>query len=200
MAKEPIILSNQDQAQTIANYMPGGKAFALKNVITSNIRKFLLALGVEFVKVDALIALYRKDTVPDATEHFIAEWEKALAIPDACFLANGDDVERRLHIIIKLAHFGVQTQQDFIDLALLFGITIECESGTKAYLYGGSPFVDYGTDKVAKHTIVIRPSEAIGEAFTYTFPITFGTATLAQMECLFQKLKPANCQLIFESV
>ncbi len=200
MSDIPIVLTTQDQAQTIANYLPGGKVFALKNVVTSNIRKFLVGLGIEFVKVDALIALFRKDTVPDTTRHFIAEWEKALAIPDDCFFATGDDIERRLHIIIKLARYGVQTSQDFIDLAALFGITIECESGSLHGVHGALPPKVYTNDIIARHTIVIRPTVAIGASFPYTFPIVFGTSELATMECLFKKLKPANVDLVFESV
>lgn len=201
MINEPVILSKEQQATTIGSYLPGGKVFAAKNVAGTNIRKLLLGFAVELLKVDAVIALFRRDTVPDATKYFITEWEKALGIPDTCFFANGDNIERRLHIIIKLAHYGVQTSQDFIDLAALFGLVIECESGSLHHIHGALPFKDYtGGNVEARNTIVIRPVEAIGESFTYTFPITFGTATLATMECLFQKLKPAHVNLVFESV
>ncbi len=200
MATEPIILTEQQQAQTVANYLPGGRAFAAKNIITSNIRKLILGLAKEFVKIDALIALFRKDTRPDTTKNFIAEWESALGIPDACFPASGDNTERRLHIIIKLARYGVQTAQDFIDLAALFGISIEAESGSLHYIHGALPFKNYPDDKTARNTLVIRPTEVIGASFPYTFPIVFGTSELATLECLFNKLKPANVDLVFESV
>ena len=201
MVNEPVVLTQEEQATTIGSYLPGGKVFAAKNVSGTNIRKLLLGFAVECVKTDAVIKLFRRDTVPNATRYFISEWEKALAIPDTCFFGNGDDIERRLHIIVKLAHYGVQTSQDFIDLAALFGISIECESGSLHHIHGALPFKDYsGGDVEARNTIVIRPTEAIGETFTYTFPITFGTSTLATMECLFQKLKPVHVNLIFESV
>ncbi len=200
MATEPIILTEQQQAQTIAHYLPSGRAFAAKNVITSNIRKLLLGLAKEYIRIDALIALFRKDTVPDATKNFIAEWESALNITSSCFPASGDNIERRLHIIIKLAHFGVQTAQDFIDLAALFGVVIEAESGFLHYIHGALPFKSYPDEKTARMTLVIRPAEAIGASFPYTFPIVFGTSTLATLECLFKQLKPANVDLVFESV
>ena len=200
MATQPIVLSPQEQAQTLANYLPGGRAFAAKNIVTSNIRKLLLGFATEFLKIDSFIALFRRDTVPDATVNFIEEWESALGIPDNCFFGTGADIERRLHITIKLAHYGVQTAQDFVDLASLFGITITAESGSLHHIHGALPFVDYGSDKNARFTLVIKPTTAVGESFTYTFTLTFGASTLATMQCLFLKLKPANVDLVFESV
>ena len=201
MAREPIVLSQEQQASTLASYLPSGKVFAAKNISGTNVRNILLGLAKELVRTSKLIALFRRDTVPDATLNYIEEWESALGIPDTCFFANGDDAERRLHIIVKLANYGVQTSQDFIDLAALFGVSIECESGSLHGIHGALPPKVYsGGDVEARNTIVIRPTEAIGESFPYTFPITFGTSTLATLECLFQKLKPAHVNLVFESV
>ena len=200
MANLPVVLTKQQQAQTIANYLPSGKAFAAKNIIGSVIRKLLLGFAVEVLRVDTWITLLRTDTVPDQTKNFISEWESALGIPDSCFKGTGTDTARRLAIEIKLAGQGVQTAQDFVDLAAKFGISITAESGSHRGVHGFEPTVIYaGGDKEARNTLVIRPTEPIGEKFPYTFPITFGTSELATMECLFAKLKPANVNLVFEN-
>lgn len=198
--KIPIIRTKQQQAQTIANYLPGGKVFAAKNIIGTNIRKLLLGFAVEVMRIDSLIALFRRDTVPDTTENFLDEWESALGIPDSCLTGLGDSVQRRLEILIKLAGYGLQTAQDFVDLAAKFNIVITAEGGANRGIYGGLPAISFGSDKEARFTLVITPEAAIGEAFTYTFPITFGTQNLATLECLFEKLKPANVQLYYENV
>jgi hypothetical protein len=200
MGKIPIILTQQQQAQTIANYLPGGKVFAAKNIIGSIIRKLLLGFSVESLRIDALIALFRKDTVPDTTQNFLDEWESALGIPDSCFSGLGSGTQRRLEILVKLAGYGLQTSQDFIDLAAKFGITINAEGGAHRGIYGGLPEIVFGSDKEARFTLVIAPIANIGEQFPYTFPITFGTQDLATLECLFHKLKPANVQLMYENV
>jgi len=201
MADIPIVLTKQQQAQTLANYMPSGKAFAAKNIIGSVIRKLLLGFAVEIMRIDTWIALFRTDTVPDQTKNFIPEWESALGIPDSCFKGTGTDTARRLAIEIKLAGQGVQTAQDFVDLALKFGISITAESGSLHGIHGALPTKVYaGGDVEARNTLVIRPTEVIGESFPYTFPITFGTSELAILNCLFAKLKPANVNLVFESV
>ena len=199
MPNIPIVLTQEQQAQTIANHMPGGRIFAAKNIAGTVIRRFLKGLAIELLKVDSFISLFRKDTVPDTTEYFISEWEDTLGIPDTCFKASGTDTERRRDIVTKLASLGLQTAPDFVALAAIFGISIVAESGSLHYIHGELPFVDYGDNKTARNTLVIRPTEQMGEVFPYTFPITFGTAELAILNCLFSKLKPANVQLIFEN-
>jgi len=200
MIKIPIVLSKQQQAQVIANYMPGGKAFAAKNILGTNIRKWLLGFAREFLRVDALIALFRVDTVPDKTQYYISEWESAVGIPDDCFKGTGDDTERRLHIIMKLAKSGLQTGQDFVDFAAKLGIPIEVESGA---IHGAFPFIFpikfYPSGEAAHHTIIVRATETIGATFPYIFPIVFGTNDFALLECLFKKLKPANVDVVFEN-
>jgi len=200
MIKYPIVLTKSQQAQTIANYLPTGKIFAAKNIIGSTLRKLLLGFANEILRVDEIIALFRRDTIPDSTEYFLDEWEAAVGIPDSCLTGLGDSVQRRLEILIKLAGYGVQTAQDFVDLAAKFNIVITAEGGANRGIYGGLPAISFGSNKEARFTLVITPIDNIGEAFTYTFPITFGTQDLATLECLFQKLKPANVQLYYENV
>lgn len=198
--KIPIVLTQQKQAQTIANYFPSGKIFSAKNIIGTNIRKLLLGFATEISKVDSLIALFRRDTIPDTTENYLDEWESALAIPDSCLKGNGTNIERRLEILIKLAGYGLQTAQDFVDLAAKFNIAITAEGGANRGIYGRLPTISFGSDKEARFTLVITPQETIGESFTYTFPITFGTSNLSTLECLFERFKPANVQLFYENI
>jgi hypothetical protein len=80
------------------------------------------------------------------------------------------------------------------------GITVTIESGS---VHGTFPYTFpikfYSSAKVARFTMVVRPSTAILPTFPYTFPITFGDQELAQIECLFDKIKPANVEIIFEN-
>jgi uncharacterized protein YmfQ (DUF2313 family) len=198
--KIPIVLTQQKQAQTLANYLPSGKIFAAKNIIGTNIRKLLLGFATEISKVDSLIALFRRDTIPDTTQNYLDEWESALAIPDSCLKGDGTDDQRRIGVLIKLAGYGLQTAQDFVDLAAKFEITITAEGGANRGIYGKTPTISFGSDKEARFTLVIVPLDNIGEAFEYTFPFTFGTQDLATLECLFERFKPANVNLLYENI
>jgi uncharacterized protein YmfQ (DUF2313 family) len=194
-----ILRSIEEHAQSLANYLPGGRVFAPKNESNSNLRKLLRGMASELFKADGYIRTYEQEIIPDQTVLFIDEWEKAVGIPDACFKGTGSIDERRLHVLVKLAALGVQTAQDFIDLAALFGVTITVTAGSTN---GGFPmtFPIRLFGPAAYFTIIIQFTVQGANRFPMTYPITFGDGTIALLECLFNKLKPANCQLIFEQV
>ena len=129
--------------------------------------------------------------MPDQTVLFIDEWESALGIPDGCFSGTGTLESRRHGVLAKLASLGVQTIADFESLAAVFGITAEVLSGSESG-------IAFASNKVARFTIVI--SLALPESFTYTFPVPFGSDIIVLLECLFSKLIPANCQVLFQEV
>jgi len=197
--ERPIVLSKEQQAQTIANYLPSGRVFSAKNLPDTVLRKLLLGFANELLRVDSLIAIFREDTVPDQTEFFIPEWERALGIPDDCFDGKGDDDSRRLSIITKLASLGIQTDPDFVALAAKFGVTVTVEGGSIHGLFPFKfPIKFYASPRDARFTLVVRPSPGAGDSFTYTFPIKFGSSGLSIVECLFNKVKPANVNVVFE--
>jgi uncharacterized protein YmfQ (DUF2313 family) len=191
-------LTREQQAQTLANYLPGGTAFAAKNVTNTNTRKLLRGLADELMRSDEYIHLFRTDFLPDTTKYHISEWESAVGIPDTCMKGTGSDAERRLHVIIKLAWMALQTQPDFISLAALLGVSIAVEGGS---IHGCFPFVFpikfYPSAKAARHTIVITADLPEELNFTYTFPIQFGTTAMSLMQCIFNRLKPAHVDITY---
>lgn len=184
---------------SLARYLPGGPLFASRYKEGSNFRNLLKGLSQELFTSNGLIKEYCEQILPDETVKFVDEWESALGIPDDCFPGTGDLDERRLHVLIKLASLGIQTRQDFIDLAALFGVEITVENGSQ---HGTFPMVFpilfFNSSKDARFTIIITFMLLEGDRFPYTFPILFGNNLLFILECLFSKLKPANCDLIFE--
>ena len=117
-------------------------------------------------------------------------------------MGTGTNDERRRDILAKLASLGVQTAQDFEDLAEIFGITVQVESGADVatifpFIF---PALFFSSTKEARFTIVVTFLEEAPNAFPLTFPITFGDELIGLLECLFAKLKPANCDIIFKQV
>lgn len=204
MSHLPVVKTKEEQAQTLANYLPGGRAFNAKNISDTTMRKLLRGLADELSRTDTIIALFRTALIPDTTEHFIEEWESAVGIPDECFNEPDPsvltDVERRLRITIKLSCLNLQTQGDFVKLAEKFGVTIEAEAGS---VHGAFPFKFpmkfYATAKEAMHTIVIRFT-SLPNVFTYTFPIEFSDPTTLLLQCLFNKAKPAHVNIAYENL
>ena len=191
----------EEQAQSLANYLPGGRLFKAANIRNSNFRKLLRGLAQELIKADDFIRVYQDEIIPNETVSFIDEWEAAVGIPDDCFSGAGTLTERRSHVLIKLASLGVQTAEDFIELGALFGIVLDVRSGS---VNGNFPLVFpwrfYPSAIEARFTIVVSFTVTEANRFPLTFPIIFGDEQIGILECLFRKLKPANCDILFEQV
>ena len=191
--------SVEQQAQIIANYLPNGELFQGKMQDESVYRNFLRGLGYTNKTVADLIELFAEELDISTTSLFLDEWEASVGIPDSCFQGKYDETGairsddlRRRDILVKLASLGLQTSADFVALALLFGYVIE------VYSQAEPPYSVVGTD--AKFTIVVKYAFTYTYSFTYTFPIHFGSdSPINILICLFEKLKPANCRVIYDN-
>jgi len=185
----------------LARYLPGDCLFASKGVNDSTFRNLLKGLAGEHFRANGLLKEYCEQILPDETVKFISEWESAVGIPDSCFSGTGTLDERRRDVLVKLASSGIQTQQDFIDLAALFGVAIDIQTGIESITFPLTfPVPMFNTIKDARFTIVVIFTTPIAETFPYTFPFIFGSAETGILECLFSKLKPANCNVIFRQI
>lgn len=191
----------EQYTNSLADYLPGGCLFASAHVSDSNFRKLLRGMAGELFRANGLLIEYSEQIIPDQTTKFIAEWESALGIPDDCFKGTGTLNERRRDILTKLAALGVQTAQDFVDLATIFGVTVTVNSGTDEITFPlVFPVVMFTTVKEARFTIVVRFTVQAANRFPLVFPFIFGSGEISILECLFTKLKPANCDIIFRQV
>ena len=180
-----------DHTDSLADYLPDGPLFEAKRIDSSNFRKLLKGFAGELFTAEGYIKTFDEEYSPLTTEVFIAEWERALGIPDACFDATGDTDERRSHILTKLASLGLQTTADFVALGVIFGKTITVESLDEMV----SPPVPV-TLPAARYTIVVTGTELVTGLPPYDVPF-IPQADESTLECLFNILKPSNCKIIF---
>lgn len=164
-------------ADSIGAYLPGGILFASKSIKDSNFRKLLRGIASELFRVNGLLSEYNEEIYPDTTNKFLSEWESTLDITPPSGATNET---RRRDILVKLASSGVQTGQDFIDLAAIFGIPITIVGDT--------------------YTITIGVSLPLSETFPLEFAINFGSAEIELLRGLFENLIPANCELVIVQV
>lgn len=181
----------EQYTNSLADYLPGGALFASRSVKDSNFRKLLRGMAGELFRSNGLLKEYCEEILPDLTVKFIREWESVVGIPDDCFDGTGTLAVRRRRVLTKLAALGVQTLDDFRSLATVFGVTARVVAGSESG-------VSFPSSKAARFTIVV--SLTLPERFPYTFPITFGDDLIALLECVFKKLKPANCQVLFQEI
>jgi len=192
--------SLNQHARSLADYLPNGRMFEAKNIGDSNFRQLIKGLSGELFTAEGYLITLEKEYFPDLTNLFLSEWEQALSIPDDCFTGTGTNDERRRDIIVKLSALGVQTADDFVELGELFGVDITITTGSEAGSFPMSfPLIFFNTPGDSRFTIIVNFPLPTGGFFVYDFPIIFGDATQSTLRCLFSKLRPANCQVIFRS-
>lgn len=180
-----------EHADALGSFMPGGPLFEAKNIQDSNFRRLLRGFAGELFTAEGYITTFDEEYSPLTTVLFIEEWERALGIPDDCFSANGDINERRTHVLTKLASLGVQTVADFVALGSILGKTITVEPLDTM----GSP-PEPITFPDARYTIVITGAGLVSGLPPYDVPFIPGSSE-STLECLFHKIKPVNCKIIF---
>ncbi len=192
----------EQHTDSLASYLPNDPLFVSKFIDDTNMRNLLKGLASELENTEAYLREVQKELIPDQTVNFIPEWERAVGIPDECFSGQGTQDERRRDILAKLASLGVQTAEDFENVALIFGLVVNVMSGIESNetFPLTFPFTFPLTEQDARFTIVVEFEPTAVTVFPYTFPFTFGDDSITILRCLFNNLKPANCQVLFVSV
>ncbi len=194
--------SKSKHADSLADYLPSGRLFEASRVDGTNFRKLLMGLSSELFVGEGYLKTVSDEYDIRTTTLLIEEWEGALGIPDDCFKASGTIEERRRDVLVKLASLGVQTNEGFIDLGTIFGTAITIHAGIDVASVFPLPFplVFFDTVKEARFTIVVDFVTEAANKFPLIFPFTFGSEEMAVLECLFNRLKPANCDIILRQV
>lgn len=190
--------NREEHTRSLAAYLSNGKLFEAKNIDGSNLNQLLRGIASELRISEGYLITLEKEYFPDRTTLFVKEWEQALQIPDDCFPGNGSLEERRMHVLIKLASLGVQTAEDFIDLALLFGKIVNVFSlSVEAFPPYPVPFTPISLPE-GRFVVVVTGEDIVTNVPPYDVPFIPASGE-STMECLFKKLKPENCTLIFRN-
>jgi len=196
-----LILSLSTNVNALTSYLPGGELYRAKNIENSNFRNFLAGICQEIIRAENKIKKLADQYYIWATEELIAEWESAVGIPDSCLNNTGTLDLRRKQVIAKLALMNTQTRQDWICLAAFFGYTINIYNGK---LFGGFPCrFPVLLAKNAKQLYFTIAVEFIGvnppenSQFPGRFPFLLGGDESFFLRCIFYKMKPAQCDIVF---
>lgn len=186
------------QHRMLARHLPDGKVWENKFNSNSTLGKLLLGLASEYFRLSLLIENTLDEMDINQTTQLITEWQESVGIPCDCLSASGDIEDQRRDVLLKLTNFGgIQTAEDFENLALLYGYIASISNG---YVRGtfalGFPIMFFDSRKTAVHTIIVDIEENKA-VFPLSFPIPFTSNVAGIIECLFNKLAPANCQVVF---
>jgi len=195
--------TKEQHTDTTASCLLDGLFMIAKNQPDSDFRKLLDAFSRTFLKVEQQNNATYRELIPQTTDVLVSLWERDLGIPDDVFNNSGTIEERVNNIILKLASLGAQTEEDFIAIASLIGFdNIEITPGGEvAFFPLPFPCAFFSNAKTARFTVFVDVprSQGIG-FFPIPFPCNFIRTQNNPLEALFQKLRPANVQLIFRYI
>lgn len=190
--------SLDQHTRSLADYLPNGRMFEAKNINDSNFRQLLRGLSGELFTAEGYLATLEQEYFPDLTNLFLDEWEQALGIPDDCFDGQGDNNTRRRDIIVKLSALGIQTADDFVTLAAVFGkIVTVTPLADEAFPPLPVPFTPIGLPE-GRFIMVVQGVDLISGVPPYDVPfdLIVGESVL---ECVFNNQAPANGDVIFRN-
>lgn len=183
----------EEHTSALAAYTPDGPLFEAKTIQDSNFRQLLRGLSGELFTAQGYLVTLNNDYFPDVTELFIAEWERAVGIPDACFPGTGTLTERRRDVVVKLASLGVQTAADFVRLGELYGIVL-----TVAPLSDEAPLPAGVSEVEARYIMVVTGPALVGGLPPYDVPFDLDVGEVI-LQCLISKQAQANGAVIYRS-
>lgn len=186
------------QADILAQYLRDDALHEAKNKEGSTLRKVLLGLASEWLNFRSKINEVSNEYNPQTTTQLIEEWEAFVGIPDDCIPVASTIEQRRLNVLLKLAGINATTEKQFKNVASILGYNIQVSNGVATSTFPLTlPFLLI-SEASAPYTIVVTlPSSIQPNGFALTFPFTLTSQQPAILDCLFNKLKPANTQLFF---
>ena len=193
----------EDHQYNLAAYLPRGLAFTSAQDITTNFGKFINGLAGEICRTYKALNDLSEDYDILSTSELLPQWESSLGIPDNCFPATGTNAERRLHVLIKFAKMNVQTIAQMQALAVSLGFTDAIvrpyNESLLPYDVPFTPVASLGMPD-SRYYIVITAANAVVATPPYDVPFTPTANNSTLLTCVFNIVRPANCQVIYKNV
>jgi len=184
----------------LASHLPPGRAWASAFDPDDDFGKLFLGLAAEFYRFQVLEKKLFDEMDINQTYELLTDWEKSVGIPNECFSnVNNLDTRRKQVLQIFSKFGGVQTKEDFERVGAVFGFTLNVYSGSAWETFPLSvPLMFSDTTKEARHTIIIElvNDAATGGTFPLPIPIPFILSGKDLLQCMFDKLAPANVIVI----
>ncbi len=188
-----------EQADILGRYLPNDRLWVGKYLEDNPLRRVLLGLATVWLDQRELTNLLFDEWLPSTTNIYLDEWEKSVGIPDDCFDVAATEEERRQNILLKLTGINTTTKEQFETVADILGIDINVKSGfDESVLPQTIPFIILGSDEIAYTIIVEVVNDPTPATLPQTIPFILQANATAILECVFNKLKPANTQVIFK--
>lgn len=165
--------------RAMQNTMPRGRAWprdlaSLQAIILSG-------LAPTYARLQASDNQLLLEAMPSTTTELLPEWEETLGLPDPCIGGNPTIDKRRAQVVARFANKGGQSIAFFTAYALTLGYVITITYDFAPFRFGDRMGSRFGGS---------------GNIFYWTVN-TPGPGPLADLECEFERLKPAHTVVLF---
>ncbi|MFC3816581.1 putative phage tail protein [Lysobacter sp. GCM10012299] len=182
----------------LAEHLPEGRAWMAKRIPGTNIRALVEGVAASFSLFRDLVA--RLDAELDITKatELIREWETSVGLPSACVsLASKSLEDRRADVIARLRRTPVVTKAEFEELGrALTGLDVRVEPGAAVETFPLRFPLNFSSDG-GRFTLYVYVTGFTHPHFPYAFPIPLGAYRSPLLECIFERITPANVRLVF---
>ncbi len=185
----------------LALKLPDGDCWLAKNQSDTNLYKLLLGIGVELLRLEGKLNYTSDELALQTTNDLIREWELEYGIPASCLapLSEGADLDTRINNILTwIFAEGTSTEEQFEAVALRLGLVVDVISG---YDYASFPLTFphtfLGDLREIRYTIVVDMKDVAFSRFDFIFDFVFGNPLVPILKCIFGRLKPANCRVVY---
>lgn len=188
---EPLPIEKQQGA--LARHLPVGRVWERCFDTETNLYKLIKGLSLEFFQLELLYQILSKNIDIVQTVDLIREWEKSVGLPNECISIDQTLEVRRGQVLQQFSNLGgVQTANDFIRVASLYGFVVQI---TPASGNGGLP---YKLEADPNRFILAESAKAL--KYTIEVEIESGTLSPYLLKCVFEQLAPANVAIIIQGL
>lgn len=193
--------TQEQQEQSLASFLPPGKAFASANNPDSNLGKLMTGLASTVKKVYDDVNNLSGDYDILFTEQLLGKWEKALGIPDQVFPGSStSENTRRLDVLIKFAKMNVQTAQQMVTLVRTLGFQNVNITPLNQLAYPPYNVPFFPTQPPdSRYIITIYASGIFLDVPPYDVPFTPRSNSGGVLNLLMQIVKPMNVEILFKN-
>jgi uncharacterized protein YmfQ (DUF2313 family) len=195
-----LIQNNSQIPQTniLASYLRNDRLHQAKNINGTNLRKLLLGLAEGLLDFNNNLNIYTNEADIRKATNLIEEWERTFGIPDCCLKNEGTLQERRNNILIKLAGLQGTLIEQFEYVINLLGYSgIQVVSAFDyAQIPTPIPTPIFSLEGALFTIYIILPENLKPNTIPSQIPTPL-FSVISILECIFNKLKPANVKLIF---
>ncbi|WP_434779281.1 putative phage tail protein [Neisseria sp. Ec49-e6-T10] len=211
---EPVILKDEykDGQYIVNDHLPKGRIWEAFGVVNTSNYAVSAAFGAMVALLLKYIAYLKKELNPFTTEDLISAWEESCGLPDHCTIYFSQTLDqRRLQVVYRIRRKPIITTDEIEQVIKeLTGFDVKIIPRRKSSnilnnaFDGGASFdaAPFSTNKSDRFTFDVYINYEDENSFDGEYPLDGdylldGQARPTILECLINKIKPANTVAVY---